>query len=67
MPRPKKAKEKVKEEIKQEKPVVVNKKNEVVKMLLNEIPGLFDQFPRGSISHSALERLVDKIEVVFHG
>ena len=32
-----------------------------VELIMNEIPALFDQFPRGSLSLQGVELLVDKI------
>jgi len=45
----------------------VDTKKEVVKVLLNEIPALFDQFPRGSLSVQGVEKLVDRICFILHG
>ena len=39
----------------------VSKKELVVRLLLDRVPGLFDRFPQGSLSRSEVEKLVDDI------
>lgn len=60
--RPKKIISKESETVSVPKTPSVDKTQEAVKMLVNHIPNLFDQTPRGSISVKGVESLVEKIK-----
>lgn len=47
--------------IKKVEPIKVDAYEEIVKMLMDKIPGLFDRFPQGSLSRGSVEKLAEEI------